>query len=255
MKRILALDVGERRIGVAVSDPLGITAQGVETIFTQGTQKDLTRVEALLAQYETDRLLVGLPRSMNGQIGPQAQKIMGFAQLLKDRGWQVRMFDERLTTSFAQRALIEADVRRDKRKLVVDKLAAVCILQGFLDAGGWPEDVPPRPRVLAVSRWRGEIRTMDGNNMNMEPDNIVELFDEDNNAIRFEHIYTVQYAGDEYVLLAPVDPVEDMEEDELLILRVSTDENGEDVYVTVEDDDVVEKVFNLYLAEAEADDE
>ncbi len=256
MKRILALDVGERRIGVAVSDPMGYTAQGVETIFVKGIEKDIARIGELLSQYETDRLLVGLPRSMNGQIGPQAQKIMDFAELLRQKGWQVRMFDERLTTSLAQRTLIEADVRRDKRKLVVDKLAAMCILQGFLDAGGWPEDEPALPRVVDVREWKRGNKGMDENqDMNMEQDNIVELYDEENNAIRFEHIYTVQYGGDEYVLLAPVDPVEDMEEDELLILKVDTDENGEDVYKTIEDDALVEKIFNLYLAEAEADEE
>ena len=159
MQRILALDVGERRIGVAVSDPLGLTAQGVETIFVKGPEKDLARIAELLAQYETDRLVVGLPRSMSGEIGPQAQKILAFIDLLKARGWQVRTFDERLTTSFAQRTLLEADVRRDKRKLVVDKLAAVCILQGFMDAGGWPEKekkraaAPPRAAGRGMERW------------------------------------------------------------------------------------------------------
>lgn len=257
MQRILALDVGERRIGVAVSDPLGLTAQGVETIFVKGIDKDLARVDELLRQYETDRLLVGLPRSMSGEIGPQAQKILAFIELLRARGWQVRTFDERLTTSFAQRALLEADVRRDKRKLVVDKLAAVCILQGFLDAGGWPEETNnsrPLPRVLPVNQWKGGHLNMDQENR-MEQENVVELYDEDNNVVRFEHVYTVQYAGDEFVLLAPLEPTEDLAEDELLILKISVNDEGEEVYVSVEDDDLVEKVFNLYLAEVEADEE
>ena len=256
MQRILALDVGERRIGVAVSDPLGLTAQGVETIFVKGPEKDLARIAELLAQYETDRLVVGLPRSMSGEIGPQAQKILAFIDLLKARGWQVRTFDERLTTSFAQRTLLEADVRRDKRKLVVAKLAAVCILQGFMDAGGWPEEEKnerPLPRVLPVEVWKGGLTSMDQENNSMEQENIVELYDEDNNVVRFEHVYTVQYAGDEFVLLAPLEPTEDLAEDELLILKISENEQGEEVYVSVEDDDLVENVFNLYLAEAEAD--
>ena len=180
MQRILALDVGERRIGVAVSDPLGLTAQGVETIFVKGPEKDLARIAELLAQYETDRLVVGLPRSMSGEIGPQAQKILAFIDLLKARGWQVRTFDERLTTSFAQRTLLEADVRRDKRKLVVDKLAAVCILQGFMDAGGLPEkekNERPLPRVLPVEVWKGGLTSMDQENNSMEQENIVELYD------------------------------------------------------------------------------
>lgn len=257
MQRILALDVGERRIGVAVSDPLGLTAQGIETIFVKGTEKDLARVDELLRQYETDRLVVGLPRSMSGEIGPQAQKILAFIDLLRARGWQVRTFDERLTTSFAQRTLLEADVRRDKRKLVVDKLAAVCILQGFLDASGWPDETinnRPLPRVLPVNQWKGRHHAMEQDNR-MEQENVVELYDEENNVVRFEHVYTVQYAGDEFVLLAPLEPTEDLAEDELLILKISVNDEGEEVYVSVEDDDLVEKVFNLYLAEAEADEE
>ena len=87
----------------------------------------------------------------------------------------------------------------------------------------------------------------------MEQENIVELFDENDNPIRFEHIYTVQYKGEEYVLLAPVDPVEDLAEDELLILQITTDDEGQEVYMSVEDDDLVEKVFNIYLEEVEAD--
>lgn len=139
MQRILALDVGEKRIGVAVSDPLGFTAQGVETIFTQGWSNDRARVKQLAAQYETDRLLIGLPKSMSGEIGPQAQRVQEFATQLIEDGLKVRYWDERLTTVSAHRALIEGDMSRKKRKQVVDKVAAVYILQGFLDAGGWKD--------------------------------------------------------------------------------------------------------------------
>ncbi len=139
MQRILALDVGEKRIGVAVSDPLGLTAQGVETIFTQGWSNDRARVKQLADQYQTDRLLIGLPKSMSGEIGPQAQRVQEFAAQLVEDGLKVRYWDERLTTVSAHRALIEGDLSRRKRKQVVDKVAAVYILQGFLDAGGWKD--------------------------------------------------------------------------------------------------------------------
>lgn len=139
MQRILALDVGEKRIGVAVSDPLGLTAQGVETIFTQGWSNDRARVKQLANQYQTDRLLIGLPKSMSGEIGPQAQRVQEFAAQLVEDGLKVRYWDERLTTVSAHRALIEGDLSRKKRKQVVDKVAAVYILQGFLDAGGWKD--------------------------------------------------------------------------------------------------------------------
>jgi len=137
-KRILALDVGEKRIGVAVSDPLGLTAQGVETIFTKGQARDIDRIKELARQYETDRLLVGLPRNMNGTIGPQAERVLAFSEELKRVGFQVRHEDERMTTMMADRVLSEGEVRGKKRRDVVDKLAATYILQSFLDRGGWP---------------------------------------------------------------------------------------------------------------------
>jgi putative Holliday junction resolvase len=136
-KRVLALDVGERRIGVAVSDPLGFTAQGVETIFTKGWENDLRRIRELSDRYETKRLLVGLPRNMNGTIGPQAERIMEFSRALTGAGFEVRHQDERMTTMMARRVLLEGEVSRDKRREVVDKLAANYILQSFLDGGGW----------------------------------------------------------------------------------------------------------------------
>lgn len=137
MHRILALDIGERRIGVAVSDPLGITAQGVETIETRGAQRDRERIAQLAAQYKTKRLLLGLPRSMDGSEGFQAQRVREFAAGLEDMGFEIRYQDERLTTASARRTLIEGGVRRQKRKQVIDKLASVYILQSYLDAGGW----------------------------------------------------------------------------------------------------------------------
>ncbi len=251
-KRVVALDVGERRIGVAVSDPLGLTAQGVETIFSRGWTHDVERVAEILSHYETDRLVVGLPRTLSGEIGPQAQTILDFAQLLTARGWQVRFEDERLTTAQAHKTLIEGNTRRDRRKLVVDKLAATYILQSFLDAGGWTDTIPKEPvRVTDTAVWKGK-RIMENN---MEMDNIIELFDENDNAVRFEHIMTVQYEGEDYVLLAPVEPTEDMADDEVLVLKIDNDENGEEIYVSVEDDGVVEKVFEKYLELVEAEDE
>jgi putative Holliday junction resolvase len=137
--RVLALDVGEKRIGVAVSDPLGLTAQGVETIFTKGLENDLRRIRELAGQYGTNRVLVGFPRNMNGTIGPQAEKIMEFSRVLAGAGFEVRHQDERMTTMMARRVLIEGEVRAKKRRDVVDKLAATYILQSFLDGGGWLE--------------------------------------------------------------------------------------------------------------------
>jgi putative Holliday junction resolvase len=112
-KRVLALDVGEKRIGVAVSDPLGFSAQGVETIFTKGLENDLKRIRELSDKYQTKRLLVGFPRNMNGTIGQQAERIMEFSRALEGAGFEVKHQDERMTTLMARRVLIEAKSRQE----------------------------------------------------------------------------------------------------------------------------------------------
>lgn len=137
--RVLCLDVGERRIGVAVTDVLGIIAQGVETIHSKGLENDVARVLALLKSYETHRALIGLPRNMDGSEGPQAAHSRAFGEKLEKAGVRVRYQDERMTTKSATRTLIEGGVRREKRKELIDQLAARYILQSFMDAGGWRE--------------------------------------------------------------------------------------------------------------------
>ena len=136
MKRILAFDVGDRRIGVAVSDALGITAQPVETYHRKGgAEKDAEYLLALAKRYAPCTLLFGLPRNMDGTYGEQAEKVKKFAQRLIDR-WDgdYAFYDERLTTMAAQRVLIDADISREKRKQVIDKMAAVVILQGYMES-------------------------------------------------------------------------------------------------------------------------
>ncbi|WP_027414953.1 Holliday junction resolvase RuvX [Aneurinibacillus terranovensis] len=133
--RIMGLDVGEKTIGVAVSDEMGWTAQGIETIRREGKNKDFGRLEELIKEYDIEEIVVGLPKNMNGSIGPRGQACEAFARSLRQRtDLPVRMWDERLTTMAAERMLISADVSRKKRKQVIDKMAAVMILQNYLDA-------------------------------------------------------------------------------------------------------------------------
>ena len=138
MLRILAFDVGEKRIGVAVSDPLGITAQGIETYHrTENPEQDADHLIKLANGYKPVKLVFGLPRNMDGSYGFQAQITREFAEAVLAKWDGDHAFqDERLTTASARRVLIEADVSRDKRKQVIDKVAAVVILQGYLDAHG-----------------------------------------------------------------------------------------------------------------------
>lgn len=132
--RIMSMDVGNKRIGIAVSDPLGITAQGLDTIVRTNKDTDIKKVGELIQTYQPDKIVIGLPKNMNGSIGEQGTRTQKFGELLESTfSIEVVYWDERLTTVSATRALIDGNVRRDKRKKQVDKLAAVLILQSYLD--------------------------------------------------------------------------------------------------------------------------
>ena len=135
LSRILGIDYGEKRIGLALSDPLRITAQGIDTLERRGWQEDLRAIREIVTRQQVERVIVGLPRRMDGTIGRQAQRVLDFVgRLAEGIGLPVETWDERLTTVAAERALLEGSVRRRKRKLLRDRLAAVFILQGYLDA-------------------------------------------------------------------------------------------------------------------------
>ena len=132
------MDYGSRTVGVAISDPLRITAQAVETITRKDEnklRKTCARIEALIQEYQAEKIVLGLPKHMNNDIGDRAEKSMEFGRMLERRtGLEVVMWDERLTTVEAERTLIENKVRREDRKKYVDQIAAVFILQGYLDS-------------------------------------------------------------------------------------------------------------------------
>jgi putative holliday junction resolvase len=133
--RIMGLDYGERRIGVAVSDMFGWTAQGVEVIDQKQVKDAMGRIEELVKEYEVESIVVGLPKNMNGTVGPSGEYCIAFAEQLRQTiTLPVQMWDERLTTVSAERALLEADVSRRKRKQVIDKMAAAILLQNYLDS-------------------------------------------------------------------------------------------------------------------------
>ncbi len=138
--RIMGLDFGSRTTGVAVSDPLGMTAQGVETIVRKDENKlrqTCARIEELIKKYEIEEIVLGYPKNMNNTAGERAEKTEEFKAMLERRtGKPVILWDERLTTVAAERVLMESGVRRENRKAVVDKIAAVLILQGYLDSRG-----------------------------------------------------------------------------------------------------------------------
>ena len=135
--RILGLDYGSKTVGVAVSDPLGLTAQGVEIIRRPSENKmrrTLARIEELIARYQVEEIVLGLPKNMNNTLGDRAEKSLELKNTLERRtGLAVVMWDERLTTVSAEKVLMESGIRREHRKNYVDEIAAVFILQGYLD--------------------------------------------------------------------------------------------------------------------------
>ncbi|MBP2663946.1 MAG: yrrK, partial [Firmicutes bacterium] len=133
---ILALDVGDKTIGIAVCDELKLTAQGVEVIRRTSPTKDFARLSELIALYQIGLVVIGLPKNMNGTVGPRAELVKKFGAALVQTipGVEIRFWDERLSTVAAQKSLIAADVSRAKRRQVIDKMAAVFILQGYLDS-------------------------------------------------------------------------------------------------------------------------
>jgi putative Holliday junction resolvase len=140
MKKKMALDVGDKTIGVAVSDALLITAQGITTIERVGIKKDTTKVMEMIKEYDCDTVVVGLPKKLDGTDSIQTEKVYEFKERLENKLRSSGMADiklvyqdERLTTVMAEKVLIDADVSRKKRKQVIDKQAAVIILQSYLD--------------------------------------------------------------------------------------------------------------------------
>ena len=134
--RTMGLDLGSKTLGVAVSDAMGWTAQGIETIKINEATKDfgMKRLGEIIKEYEVSKIVLGFPKNMNGTIGPRGEASQDFAKYLEKKfNVPVFLWDERLTTMAAERVLLEADVSRSKRKKVIDKMAAVMILQGFLD--------------------------------------------------------------------------------------------------------------------------
>lgn len=135
--RIMGLDFGAKTVGVAISDPLLITAQGIEIIRRERENKlrqTLARIEQLIVEYEVTEIVLGLPKNMNDTLGERAELSLAFRDKLERRtGLPVKMWDERLTTVAAERAMIEAGLRREERAEHVDKIAACLILQGYLD--------------------------------------------------------------------------------------------------------------------------
>lgn len=259
--RIIGLDVGTKTIGVAVSDPFGWTAQGVTTIRRTNMEKDVQEVLAYVRQYEVEEIMLGMPLNMNGTRGPSAENAEALGNALAEV-WQGKISyrDERLSTVAAERYLIEGDVSRKNRKGVIDKMAAVFILQGYLDyLAAHPQKAIDNSAASSYTessntnnRKGYRIMTEELFNDEVTTDALITLIDEDD----VEHLFAVEaildVEGKKYAVLAPQD--DDYDSDEAIILRFDTTEDGEEVLSDIEDDDEWNKVADAYeeeMAEAE----
>ena len=242
----MGLDVGDKRIGVALSDPGRLIASPLCVIQSVGWGPDSREILRLMQENEVEKLVCGLPRNMDGSIGFQAEKVRRFMQVLTEQGVTVEWMDERLTTVSAQRALIEGGVRREDRKKSVDKVAAAVILQAWLDQqGNESGTVEKEQKEMAKDE---EILREDGE-VNEIPD-VIELTDEDGVTTQFEYITTIDHEGGLYLALMPVEDDEEADDENgyVVFMKIEQDENGEDMYVSVDDDKLVDVLFEKLTA-------
>ena len=246
-ERILALDVGDRRIGIAVSDPLGLTAQPIETYTRVGYGPDTRHIAALAAQYDTHRILCGLPRNMDGTQGGQVQKVRDFAAQLEQAGLSVEYYDERMTTMVAESALLEANLSRADRKKKVDMVAAVVILQSYLDA---------QAASHAASTQEDEEQEQEQSGVlgGAQDGDVLEMEDEDGNILRFELSAEIEYRDEQYVLLVCTQGAGDVQENESIIMRCVNDEDGTPCYQSLDDERLIDAVYAAYLRQSEKED-
>ena len=238
--RIMGLDYGSVTVGVAISDTLLLTAQGIETIRRKQENKlrqTLARIEQLIEEYEVEQIILGYPKNMNNTIGDRCRKTEEFAAMLERRtGLEIKLFDERLSTVAAHNAMIEADVRREKRYEVVDTVAATVILQNYLD-------------FLAHTTNHEETFLLFIKGKRMEDNKLITFTLEDDTEIHLEVIEETKINGVNYLLV-----VDKEEEDSAMILREEHSDEQEITYIPVEDDDelqAISKVFSELLEDIE----
>ena len=248
-ERILALDVGDRRIGIAVSDSLGLTAQPIETYTRVGYGPDTRHIAALAAQHDTSRILCGLPRNMDGTQGGQAQKVREFAAQLEQAGLSVEYYDERMTTMVAESALLEANMSRADRKKKVDMVAAVVILQSYLDA----QAARKTAQQQADDEPEADGQENDGVLGGAQDGDVLEMEDEDGNLLLFELSAEIEYKGEQYVLLVCTQGAGDVQENESVIMRCVTDADGAPCYQSLDDERLIDAVYAAYLRQSEAE--
>lgn len=236
-ERIVCLDIGDVRIGVAVSDPSRTIASPVDLIVRVGFGPDVKKIKAICDRYETNLVLSGLPLNMDGTAGFQSEKVKALCAQLEKAGLRVLWQDERLTTVTATQYLLEDNMHRAERKKNVDKVSAAVILRQYLDSG-----CPGLNDGGEAAEKPAERKQ----NMIEQNDNIIELEDENGEPIAFEHLATLEKDGTFYLALTPAEPEEGEEEGGVFFMSVEEDEEGE-CYVPVEDEDLEAVLFDDFM--------
>ncbi len=259
--RVLALDVGEVRVGLALSDAMGKIALPHGVLRREKLSLDLQRLADTARKAGVGRIVVGLPLGLDGRGGSQARRVLAFAERLQAvSGLPVDTWDERLTTREAECRLIEGDVSRSRRKRLIDQTAACLLLQAYLDRRNRVEpaklDLPAQGRV----RW-GHCETIGVGAVPEGPEDmegVIVLTDEDGEEHEFELVDMLELEGKRYAILMPLEEPEDdldddddeddeyEEDDDTVILRVETDQEGNDILVQIEDDDEWERVVQAW---------
>ena len=246
MGRVLGLDVGDKRIGVALSDETRLIASPYCVIQSVGWGPDSRKIADIMRETGAELIVSGLPYNMDGSLGFQAKKVQDFLRVVENLGFPVEWIDERLTTVTAQNALIEGGMRREDRRGTVDKVAAAVILQAWLDREREKQETKEHP----MADNEKNLRMEDGGENDNELPEIIELTDDDGNVTRFEYMTTIDYEGELYVALMLADEEETEDEEEegnVVILKIEKDENDEDIYVSIEDEALADAVFQKFL--------
>lgn len=249
MPRILGLDIGDRRIGIALSDESHLIATPHSVYERVGFGPDTRYFVSLVKDLQVGYIVAGLPYNMDGSLGEQACKVQALGEQFQKAGLDIRYIDERLTTKSAERALIEGGMRRDDRRGTVDKVAAALILQGYLDQERRTPHAPGAKKEEDMDEHKKDLPETEiiEEEYDMESD-IVELTDEDGVTTAFEYQATIEMDGAEYVVLMELEnDDEDEDEGAVVIMKIEQDEKGEDYYVSLDDEETQQKVFDLFL--------
>lgn len=234
----MGLDVGDKWIGTAVSDELGMIARSLDPIRRRGLPQDVAEVVKLLRAWDADTIVVGLPLNMNGTVGPQAEKVLQFQRALEKKSVAtVISWDERLTTRQAERILLEGNMRRERRKELVDGVAAALILQAYLDR---QRAMPQREETHMA-----DDKDLFDQALPEDEDEIITLTDEEGHEHEFVVVDVIEVTEKEYAILLPIDTEED-EEAEAVILRLEKDADGDDILVDIESEEEWERVAQAY---------